>query len=181
MSSPPVTIAPDTAFPDALKLMHKYLIRQLPVVDAKGVLIGIISERDLLYASPSPDTALRVWELIYLVSKLEQRGIVDRQRIVPTPELSVWELTYQLSRLRIPEIMTRDVITTTPDASIEDAAQLILENEVCALPVVDKENRVLGIITRTDILRALVENRRGDPLHQLTARKAADRDVVAAA
>ncbi len=59
-SSPPMTITP---FQDALKLMRDHQFRRLPGVDKKGKLVGIVSERDLLYALPSQATLLSVWEL----------------------------------------------------------------------------------------------------------------------
>src|SRR5512136_1716877 len=101
MISPAVTVAPDLPFQEALKLMQENRLRRLPVVDKKGKLIGIVSERDLLYASPSPATTL-----------------------------SMWELTYVLSKIVVEELMTKEVITTTPDTPIEDAAQLMVEKKV---------------------------------------------------
>ena len=128
MSSPVVTVAPETPFQDALKLMQDHRFRRLPVVDKKGNLVGIVSERDLLYASPSPATSLSIWEINYLLSKLEVR-----------------------------EIMTEEVITTTPDTPIEDAAHLMVDHKIGGLPVLDDQNRVAGIITETDIYRTFVE------------------------
>jgi acetoin utilization protein AcuB len=127
MSSPAVTIAPDTPFQDALELMRDRRFRRLPVVD-KDRLVGIDSERDLLYASPSPATSL-----------------------------SVWEVTYLLTKIHIREIMTEKVITTTPDTPIEDAAHLMAVNKIGGLPVVDERNRVVGVITETDVFKAFVE------------------------
>jgi acetoin utilization protein AcuB len=128
MSSPAVTIKPDTPFQDALKLMHDHQFRRLPVVDKKGELVGIVSERDLLYVSPSKAISLNVWELHYLLSKVEVR-----------------------------EIMTEDVITTTPDTPLEDAAHLMAENKIGGLPVVNQKDRVVGVITETDVFGSLVE------------------------
>lgn len=128
MSSPAVTVTPDTQFQDALKLMRDRQFRRLPVVDKEGRLVGIVSERDLLYASPSPATSLSVWELNYLLSKISVRTI-----------------------------MTEDVIATTPDTPIEDAAHLMADNKIGGLPVVDGNNRVVGVITETDIFKAFVE------------------------
>lgn len=128
MVSPAITVAPDLPFQEALKLMQENRLRRLPVVDKKGKLIGIVSERDLLYASPSPATTL-----------------------------SMWELTYVLSKIVVDELMTKEVVTTTPDTPIEDAAQLMVEKKVGGLPVVDKDNKPVGIITDRDIFKALVE------------------------
>jgi acetoin utilization protein AcuB len=128
MSTPPVTIAPETPFQDALKVMREKRFRRLPVVNRSGELIGIVSERDLLYATPSPASSLSVWELHYL-----------------------------LSQLQVQNIMTRNVITTTVDTPIEDAAEVMATRKIGGMPVVDENNYVLGIITETDIFNAFVE------------------------
>ena len=157
MSSPPVTITRDMPFQDALKLMHDHRFRRLPVVDDRGELVGIVSERDLLYASPALDAPIYVWELIHLLARLPEREIMTQGDITVTTELCAWELAFLLSRLRIGEIMTRGVVTTTPDTSIEDAARWMVENKVGGLPVVEENNRVVGVITETNILKAFVE------------------------
>ena len=128
MSVPAVTISPETPFQDALKLMRDSRFRRLPVVGKTGKLVGIVSERDLLYASPSSATSL-----------------------------SVWEVTYLLSKIQVGRLMTTDVITTTPDTPLEDAAYLMAENRIGGLPVVDAQSRVAGVITETDVFKSFVE------------------------
>jgi acetoin utilization protein AcuB len=128
MSSPAVTIIPDTSLQAALNLMHEHRFRRLPVVDEKGRLVGIVSERDLLYASPPPATLL-----------------------------SGLELNYVLTERRVDEIMTRNVLTATPDTFVEDAARLMVDNKVGGLPVVEGDNHVVGVITETDVFRAFIE------------------------
>ncbi len=128
MSSPVVTITPDVPFQDALKLMRDNDFRRLPVVDKFGKLIGIVSERDLLYASPSPASTL-----------------------------SVWEMNYLLSKITVEKVMTINVVTTTPDTPLERAAYVLAKEKFGGLPVVDDEDHPIGIITETDIFRAMVE------------------------
>lgn len=128
MSTPPVTITPETPFQDALKLMREQRFRRLPVVNRSGELVGIISERDLLYATPSPANSL-----------------------------SVWELQYLLSQLQVQNIMTKGVVTTTADTPIEDAAEVMARRKIGGMPVVDENNYVLGVITETDIFNAFVQ------------------------
>ena len=128
MSTPAVTITPTATFPDALQLMRERQFRRLPVVDKKGRLVGIVSERDLMYASPSSATSLSIWEVHYL-----------------------------LARLHVNEIMTTDVITTTPETPIEDAARLMVTHKIGGLPVVDECREVVGVITETDIFQTFVE------------------------
>ena len=117
MTPNPITVTPDTPFQDALRLMREHRFRRLPVVNEQGELVGIVSERDLLYASPSPATSL-----------------------------SVWELNYLLSKLKIEEIMTREVITARPTDSILDVVRKLEHYEISAMPVVD-EQRVVGVIS----------------------------------
>lgn len=128
MSSPAVTVTADTPFQDALSLMRERKFRRLPVVDERGHLIGIVSERDLLHAAPSPATSL-----------------------------SVWEVNYLLWKLRIQDVMTESVITVSPDTPIEDAAQIMTSRRIGGLPVVDEHGLVLGLITETDVFHAFTE------------------------
>jgi acetoin utilization protein AcuB len=128
MSSPVITAKEDTSFQDALKLMHEKGIRRLPVLNKQGKLVGIVSESDLLHAAPSSATTLSMWEMHYLLAKLQ-----------------------------IKEIMTKEVITTTPDAPIEDAARLMVSHRIGGLPVVNGQGDVVGVITETDIFGTFVE------------------------
>lgn len=126
MSRPPVTITPDLPINEALAMFKKERIRRAPVIKG-GKLIGIVSEKDLLNASPSPATTL-----------------------------SVWEMNYLLSKLTVSEVMTKDVITVTEDTPIEEAARIMADNKIGGLPVV-KGTRVVGIITETDLFKLFLE------------------------
>jgi len=127
MSHPAITIAPDTPMQDALKMMHDEKIRRVPVVDSRGKLIGILSESDLLHASPSDATSL-----------------------------SVWEMNYLLSKTMVKEIMTRDVIVVHTDTPLEEAARIMVDNKIGGLPVV-RDGEVVGIITETDLFKIFLE------------------------
>jgi len=127
MSCNPVTITPDITITDALRLMRDRQVRRLPVLDQEGNLIGIVSEKDLLYASPSPATSLSIYEMHYL-----------------------------LSRLQIQELMTTEVITVTPDTLLEEAARIMVDHKIGGLPVTEGR-KLLGIITQTDIFEVLLE------------------------
>ncbi len=126
MSAPVITIEPNFPIMDALELMKQKRIRRTPVVK-NGKLVGIVSERDLLNASPSDATSL-----------------------------SVWELNYLLGKISVDEIMSRKVITITPDTPIEEAAYLMAENKIGGLPVVVNGN-VVGLITETDLFKIFLE------------------------
>ncbi len=126
MTPNPITIDPKTTLPEAHKLMKECHIRRLPVVD-RGKLVGILTLGDIREASPSDANSL-----------------------------SIFELNYLLARLNVEKIMTRDPITITPTATIREAAQIMLEHKIGGLPVVENE-KLVGIITESDIFRVLVQ------------------------
>ena len=126
MSRPPITIPPEMSIVDALALFKKEHIRRAPVIKG-GKLVGIVSEKDLLNASPSAATTL-----------------------------SIWEMNYLLSKLSVSELMTKDVITVTEDTPIEEAARIMADNKIGGLPVV-KGSRVVGIITETNLFKMFLE------------------------
>jgi acetoin utilization protein AcuB len=133
MTPDPIVVHPDTSFGDAMELLRTKKIRRLPVVDDKGVLVGIVVEKDLLKAAPSPATTL-----------------------------SVYEIPYLLSKLKIKDIMTKRVITVEEDWPLEEAARVMVEHKIGCLPVV-RGNKVIGIITETDIFRAMTLALGGEP------------------
>jgi acetoin utilization protein AcuB len=126
MTHPVITISPDMAIVDVLSLMKQEHIRRTPVVK-DGKLVGIVSDKDLLNASPSAATSLSVWELNYLISKI-----------------------------KVADIMTRRVLTVTEDTPIEVAARTMVDNKIGGLPVVRGED-VVGIITETDLFKIFLE------------------------
>jgi acetoin utilization protein AcuB len=127
MTSPAVTIASTMGIQAALKVMQEGKFRRLPVVDEHEKLVGIVSERDLLHASPSQATSL-----------------------------SIWELNYLLSKVQIKDIMSKNVLATIPGAALESAAGVMLDNKIGGLPVLDEQRRVIGIITESDIFKAFL-------------------------
>ncbi len=127
MSKPVITIHPDLPMQDALNLMRKEHIRRLPVVNKRGRLIGIVSEGDLLHASPSDATSLNIWELNYLLGKII-----------------------------VKEVMSKNVLTVLEDTPLEEAARIMSDNKIGGLPVV-RDKEVVGIITETDLFKIFLE------------------------
>lgn len=126
MSAPVISTSPDTPILDALQMMQEQDIRRMPVMK-DGKLMGIISDRDLLNASPSGATSL-----------------------------SVWEINYLMSRIKVADVMTSDVMTVDHDTPIEEAARMMADNKIGGLPVT-RNGRVIGIITETDLFKILLE------------------------
>jgi acetoin utilization protein AcuB len=127
MTQRPITITEDAGLDRALELMHSEKVRRLPVLDKNGHLVGIVSELDLLKASPSAATSLSMYELPYLLSKIKMQ-----------------------------DIMTRDVVTVTEDTPLEEAALVMAENKIGGLPVM-RGDKLVGIITETDLFKVFLE------------------------
>ena len=126
MSKPVISISPDMPIADALVLMKKEKIRRAPVIK-DGKLVGIVSDKDLLNASPSPVTTL-----------------------------SIWEMNYLLSKITVSEVMTQNVMTVTEDTPVEQAARIMADNKIGGLPVL-KDGHCVGIITETDLFKVFLD------------------------
>ena len=127
MSKPVITVEPDLPIMEALNLMKTNNIRRMPVVDGDGRLIGIVSDKDLLNASPSDATSLSVWEINYLVGKIT-----------------------------VKKVMTKNVFAINENTPIEEAARIMVDNKVGGLPVMSG-NMIVGIITESDLFKLLLE------------------------
>ena len=127
MTPNPVTITSDVSVPQALRIMRDKKVRRLPVLDGKGKLVGIVSDKDLLHASPSPATSLAVWEMNELLAKL-----------------------------KVEKVMAREVITVSEDLPLEEAARIMVDRRIGGLPVM-REQTLAGIITETDLFKVLLE------------------------
>lgn len=126
MTSNPFTISPSQTISDAQEIITSNGIKRLPVVD-NGKLVGVVSKKDIIHASPSKATAL-----------------------------SVYEITYLLAKTKISSIMSKNPVTISPDALLEEAATLMRDKEIGFLPVI-KDNKLVGIITESDILDSFIE------------------------
>jgi len=125
MSRNPITVDSKTLVLDAQKIMRENKIRRLPVVD-KEILVGIITQHDLLMASPSPATSL-----------------------------SVHELNYLLSKMKVSEIMKKNPVTITPDTPFEEALKIGQDKKIGSFPVLENE-KLVGMVTESDIVRVLM-------------------------
>ncbi len=120
-----ITARPGTPMLEARQTMLKAKIRHLLVTE-DSLLVGIVTDRDIRLNLPSQATSL-----------------------------SVWEINHLLTKLTVGEVMTRAVITIGPDREARDAAVLMLDHAIGALPVTDG-GRLVGIVTEADILRGFV-------------------------
>lgn len=133
MTPNPMTMSEDKSVLETAKLMKKQKVRRFPVLRGDE-LVGIVTDRDLRSAAPSQVISFDAQE----------------RELMP-------ELHSLLSNITIREVMSRDVITIHPEQSIVAAAQLMLRHRMSGIPVVDTGGQLRGIITETDIFKALVD------------------------
>lgn len=129
MTKDVITVSPDMPIMEARDVMKQHMVRRLPVVKDEK-LLGIVTQGDIQEAGPSGATSL-----------------------------SIWELNYLLARITVKEIMTPadELVTVSPDEPIEQAAHLMRKNKVGGLPVVQDTDKLVGIITESDIFDVFIE------------------------
>lgn len=120
------TVTEEDSLNKAFQVLYERRHKVLPVV-REGKLCGLLTERLLAEVRPSKATSLNVYEINYL-----------------------------MSRTKVKDIMRKDVFSVVPDAVIEEAAFIMYSNDIGSLPVVNEDNTLVGIVTQTDIFKALV-------------------------
>jgi CBS domain-containing protein len=143
MDSNPATVSPDTAVEELVVVLREHGIPGVPVVDSAGHCVGMVTEADLVLPDDQGDLHLPHYinlfgGTVFLESlgRYEQRL---RKAFASTAE----------------DMMTREPDTVAPDATVKEAARLIHESGHNRLPVVDEDGRLVGVVTRLDVLGAL--------------------------
>lgn len=133
------SILPDTNAKEALDLIEKMKISGLPVIDKSGKLVGMFTEKEILsYVLPS--YLDKVGDFVY-----EEDSKVTKKKFIG------------LSKIKVSQMMRKQVVTTTMDASLCEAAKIMLVEKARRVPVLNKNGKVIGIIARCDVLKALEE------------------------
>jgi acetoin utilization protein AcuB len=127
MTPHPITITADSSILAAQRIMKENNVRHLPVLNKTGALVGLVTRTSLEQVRPSKLTTL-----------------------------SIYELSYQLDKITVRDAMVRKVVTVGEEVPIEQAARLMLEHKIGSLPVLRGE-RLVGIITDTDLMRTMLE------------------------
>lgn len=144
MSRDPVVVKPETQLREAIQLIAERRISGLPVVNEDGKLLGVISESDLMWQETGVTPPAYIM-LLDSVIFLENPGRYER------------DLHKALGQT-VGEVMTKEAISVKPDRALREAAQLMHERKINRLPVVDGEDKVIGILTRGDIVRFMAAN-----------------------
>jgi len=127
MTRNPVTATPDMSIADASTLMKQEKVHRLPVLDKDKKLVGLLTEKDILYASPSPASSLSIHEMAYLLSKLT-----------------------------VKKLMSKNVVTINKDTTVEEAARMMVDQDLSCLPVLEGD-KLIGIVSKSDMFKILLE------------------------
>ncbi len=127
MTRNPVTATPDMSIAEASNLMKQEKVHRLPVLDKDKKLVGLITEKDILYASPSPASSLSIHEMAYLLSKLT-----------------------------VKKLMSKNVVTINKDTTVEEAARMMVDQDLSCLPVLEGD-KLIGIVSKSDMFKILLE------------------------
>jgi CBS domain-containing protein len=132
MTAHPVTVRGETTAREALTLLDQHSVTSLPVVTEDSVVVGMLSEADLLVGRLLPD---------------DRSSILPRSPDVTGPAVD-----------RVDALMSRRPVTVTADTDLADAAKVMTTTGFKCLPVVDERSRILGVISRRDIVRTLARS-----------------------
>ncbi|AFZ33122.1 MULTISPECIES: CBS domain-containing protein [Chroococcaceae] len=141
MSRDPIVVRPETPLNEAIQILAEKRISGLPVIDDDGKLVGIISETDLMWQETG------VTPPAYIM-------ILDSVIYLQNPAKYERDLHKALGQT-VGEVMSSDPVTVSPDKSLREAAKLMHDREVRRLPVIDAEGKIIGILTRGDVVRAM--------------------------
>ena len=140
MTHPVITVTPETTVGEAAELMLEHRISGLPVVDAAGAVVGIVTEGDLLRRAETGTERRRARWLEFLIA----------------PGRLASEYAHAHGR-QVGEVMTDTVLTAGPDDPVADLIELMERRRIKRVPVIDR-GRLVGIVSRANLVRALVRN-----------------------
>lgn len=145
MTSNPITVSPETSLESAIKILADNKISGLPVVNAQGDLVGVISETDLTWQATGVDTPPYIMFL-------------DSVIYLQNPAKHNQEVHKALGQTVI-EAMSDRPITVKDSQLVREAARIMHEKKVRRLPVVNAQSKLVGIITQGDVIRMMAEDR----------------------
>ena len=151
MTTDVVTLNGYMSIREAAELLAARNISGAPVVDNDGKLIGVLTETDILRSVKNAADQVHM-----VFPSLHTMGVMFELSKGETEIMKAFE---EQANTVVMDVMTTSVVYCTPDTSMNEVASILVDKRINRIPVVDEERRVVGIVTRGDIVRALSENR----------------------
>jgi CBS domain-containing protein len=136
------TVSPDTEIKALAKIFIEYNVNAMPVVDADGALLGMVTQTDLV----EQDKPLHIPTVI---------SLFDWVIYLESPKKFLEEVRKVTAR-KVEEIYSKDVVTCAPDTAVATVASLMVDNKAHLIPVVS-DGRMVGVVARLDIIRSMGE------------------------
>lgn len=141
MTKEPIALSPSDRIGDVVVTFVDHWINGAPVVDANGLLVGILTDGDLVRALAALQIGLEG----------DSGGSVDLAELLADPAEDLAARMYQLASRPVSDLMSSDVIVVEEEDTIAEAAQVMSENLLRKLPVV-RDARLVGVLTRSDLV-----------------------------
>ncbi|MGK7899897.1 MAG: CBS domain-containing protein [Hormoscilla sp.] len=141
MTRDPIVVQPETSLKQAIKIIADRHISGLPVVDGEGKLVGVISDSDLLWQETGVEPPAYIM-LLDSIIYLENPATYEKD-------------LRKAMGLTVKEVMSDRPITVKPDKPLREAAQMMQKHHIHRLPVLDDAGKLIGILTRGDIIRLM--------------------------
>jgi CBS domain-containing protein len=138
MTTELLTVRSETPLKEAAEILTAQKISGLPVVDAENHVVGVLSEGDILFKERG---------------ETERKSLFERWLEMPLPDV-----VSKVEARTVGEAMTAPAVTIGPKRPLTEAAQMMIEDGIKRLPVVDPEGKLIGIVTRADLVRAFVRS-----------------------
>lgn len=133
------TLSPDATLREAAELLGLWNVSGAPVVDSQGNLVGVVSESDLL-------------------SEARKRAALPRTAafgVFLPVEDALKRIYHEGATLLVGEVMSTNLVTATADTPVDEIGRLLVQRKINRIPVVNIEGKLVGIVTREDVLRSL--------------------------
>lgn len=140
MSTNVITVSPETPVSEIAEIIHKHHFTGLPVVNAEGRVLGTISERDFITSTSG----------LYLPTYIKLLSSID---YVQGAGKNLPHVVEQVVNATAKDIMNQDVPFARPDTTLEQLATMFAEKRANPIPVTDETNKLLGIISRSDLIK----------------------------
>lgn len=156
MTTPVVTLTPDMPVRDATALLAEKNVSGAPVLDGDRI-VGIFSEADVLRSLKTTKKNLRL-----VFPSISSIGIAFQEELVQRELLEAYE---EIGSMSVSDVMSKDIHAVDADSTVKSAVLEMVVNDVNRLPVIS-QNKLVGIVTRGDVIKGLAEERNGNNIAQ---------------
>ena len=146
MNTNVITVSPEATLEEAIKILAKHKISGLPVVDADYKVVGVITEKDIVDYAGS----------LHVIPKMGTAGWISPH--IDVSDLATFKKGYELlATTKVKNVMSAKPVTVEESTYIAEVARLMKKKNVNRVPVIDKAGKLVGIITRADLVSYLAE------------------------